>query len=519
MSSRRDSIVRKLVKSGAFLFFGLVFELVVSFLAKVIIANALGQFNYGSVALGVTILAFSSTLVILGLNTGVGRYLPRSDDLSERRGIIISGLQLFLPPALLLGVVITVFAPTIATVGFGEPSMAPVLRVFGPAIPLAAFINYVVGCGQGQQTATPKVVIRNVTLPLFRFGGIAVALTVCGAGVVCSDLLGVSYAYLVSYVVAACLALYYLLRYTPALEFDTPAVLQRRELFMFSLPLVITAAMTHVFSDLDTLMIGYFETPAEVGIYQVVYPLGELLTMTLVAFRFIFIPIVSELDATDERAEMHRLYKIITKWVTMITLPLFLVLALFPRLAINLTFGAEYNGGALALSVLAVGFFIHTVAGLNSGALTSIGKTRLIMYDNIFIAAVNVVLNLLLIPRFSFLGAAVATLLSYTLLNLLYSVQLYAEAGIQPFSTALLRPVGIALVLVGIIYVGARRLLVVDAVALVGLGILFAVTYFFIIVRFGGIEEEEIMLVMSFEERFGVDIGPLKRVGRWLLPE
>jgi len=520
MSEQTDNRIRTILKSGGFLFLALGFEMGVSFVAKLLIGNVLGPFNYGSVALGITLMGFSSTIVLLGLHTGVGRYMPRYDDPAARRGLVVSAFQLFLPIALLVSGGIVVFAPTIAAVAFSEPSLAPVLRVFGVAIPLGALVNFASGCAQGNKTSLPRVVIRHITLPLTRFGGIVVALTVCGAAApLCSEVVGVSYAYLASYIIAGSIAGYYLLRHTSLASFELPAPSKHQELLAFSVPLVITAVMTHVFSDLDTLMLGYFKDPAAVGIYQVVYPLGELLVISLTAFRFIFVPILSELHAEQNYSDMQRLYKIITKWVTMGTLPLFLVLALFPRLVINLTFGAAYNAGSLALSVLAVAFFVHAVAGLNSGALTSIGGTRIIMYDNVLVAAVNIVLNVLLIPPYGFLGAAVATAVSYFLLNGLYSVQLYRRTGAQPFSPALLRPVAVALGLVGIVYTLGRALFEINTVMLVVFGILFVLGYGVAILRFGGIEEEEVMLVLSFEERFGVDLGPFKAVANRIIPD
>jgi len=43
------------------------------------------------------------------------------------------------------------------------------------------------------------------------------------------------------------------------------------------------------------------------------------------------------------------------------------------------------------------------------------------------------------------------------------------------------------------------------------------VGYGVVVLRFGGIEEEEVMLVASFEERFGIDLAPLKRFARRLM--
>lgn len=510
-AAERDSLVRTLVKSGTLLAVGFALELGISFLAKLVIAQTLEPVQYGAVTVGVTTLGITSTVVLLGLSRGVGRYVPRYDDPAERRGVFVSAFQLAMPLAVGAGLAIVLGADVLARDVFSDPSAAPVLRVFGLAVPLAALVNLTVGSAQGLKSSTPKLVLRNLTLPVVRFAGIAVVV-VLGARTV-----DIAWAYLASYVVAGVLAVYYLLRYTPLPARTTGYVAKHRELLRFSLPLVVSAAMVHVFSDLDTLMLGWLGDLAAVGVYGVVYPLAELVTVALAAFRFVFMPIISELEAASADAEIRRVYQVISKWVTMATVPAFLVMLLFPRLVINLTFGAKYNDGALALSVLSVGFIVHAVAGLNTEALVSIGRTRDVMYANVVTAALNLVLNLLLIPRYSFLGAAVATTLSYLALNLLASGQLYRLTGVHPFSEALVRPVAVGVPLVAVVTLLGRRFLVLTPATLLGLGVAFVLVYGLAILRFGGIEEEEVMLVLSFEERFGVDLGPFKTVANRLI--
>lgn len=506
-----DTFFRTLLKSGTILFIGLAAEMGISFVAKLVIANALETSAYGAIALGVTVMGITSTLVVLGLANGVGRYLPRYDDPGARRGLLVSAYQLVVPTALAAGAVVAVFAPEIARIGFSDPSVTPIIRIFGLAIPLAAFINLTIGSARGLKSTAPKVVIRNLILPLSRLAAVVVVLYLG------QEAIGVAWAYLLSYAIAGSLAIYYVVRHTPLLSLDTPAIGKYRELLSFSLPLLVSAMMVHVFGQLDTLMMGYFVSTSDVGVYNVVYPLGELLTLSLATFRFVYMPIVSELDAESNYEEMKRVFQVITKWIAMMSLPVFLVIGLFPRIIINMTFGAKYNAGAIALSILAVGFFIHTVAGLNSETLTAMGRTRTIMWDNVAVAVLNVVLNLLLIPRYSFLGAAIATTSSYIALNLLYSYQLYSATGIQPFSRALVFPATVALGLVGLIYAVGTTLFDPGVPLLVAFGFVFAVTYGIVILRFGGVEEEEVMLVLSFEERYGVDLGPMKTVANRLM--
>ncbi|ELZ35989.1 polysaccharide biosynthesis protein [Halorubrum distributum JCM 10247] len=133
------------------------------------------------------------------------------------------------------------------------------------------------------------------------------------------------------------------------------------------------------------------------------------------------------------------------------------------------------------------------------------------MWDNLVVGIINAILNVALIPTYGFLGAGIATAISYIVLNLLYSTQLYRRTGIHPFSTGLIRPGIIAIALTTITFWITRTFFSVTIPLLVAMFTVFLFAYGLIILRFGGIEEEEIMLVLSFEDRFDIDLGPLKK--------
>ncbi len=509
MSSDTDEALTTVASGGSIVLLGLVLELGISFLAKLVIARVLGPVNYGVVSLGVTTMIVVSTLVLLGLHTGIGRYLPRFDDAAQRRGVLVSAFRIAVPLAVAAGGAVYAFAPVIATEGFGDPSVSPVLRVFGLVIPLAAVMKLAIGTSRGLQQALPKVYIRNLALPIVRFGAVIVVLWL-GFGAI-----GVAWAYAAAYAGAAGVGLYVLWRDTALFSRGETATPMHRELLVFSAPLVISSAMTFVFSDVDTFMLGYFSSTGDVGVYNTVYPLAHLLVVPMSSFGFIVMPVVSTLHERGDRDTMRQLYQITSKWIFLGAFPVFAIVVLFPTHAIGLTFGPEYVGGDLALVVLAGAFFTHAIAGPNFDLLTSIGRTRLIMYDDTLVAILNIVLNLLLIPRYSFLGAAVATAVSYVLMNVLYTLQLYFETGIQPLTPALVRTAFIATTTVAVLYGTVRTLFAVTVPVFLGTVVVFGLVYLLVVARFA-IEAEEIELLLQFEERFDLDLGALKRVAGWL---
>ncbi|MCO8246708.1 MULTISPECIES: flippase [unclassified Haladaptatus] len=509
MTEKVKKISQTLASSGAILFGGMILQLSINFGSKLLIARTFGKVDYGGVSLGITLMTMVTVLTLAGTDTGIGRYLPRFEDDGRRRGVLLSGFQIVLPFAFIAGCLIFLFSSTIAGTVFNDSNLSPIIRAFGFAVPFMAFVKLTIGSVRGLEDSLPKVYLQNIAVPVSRFGMIIGAILL-GLGAV-----GIAWSYALSYGIAAMLCLYYLYRRTPLLA-DIKPVGMHKELLVFSAPIMITATMNMILSNIDIFMLGVFSSgTGDIGIYNSVYPIAAMLAVVLTSFGFIFMPIISKLHSNGDFTEMRRMYQVVSKWVFLATVPLFLVLVLYPDVVIRNTFGAEYSPGALTLALLSIGFLAHAVAGPAGNALTSIGKTKLIMVDNITVAMVNVALNLVLIPKYSYFGAAIATTAGYLMMNSLYLIQLYRTIGIHPFGRSLFRTTIAALVAAGIAYGGSWILLGdVTLVQLIGAFVLFCAIYLLLIVVLGGIEEEELALVEGFENRFGVNLTGAKQLAR-----
>lgn len=496
-----------LLASGVVLLLGLAIQLGTNFLTRIFVARAFGAADYGAISLGFALLTTLSILVTAGVDTGVGRFLPRFEGRARRQGVLVSAFLVVLPVAVLAGIVTAVGADYLATTVLGDAAVTPVLRVFAVAIPGAALVRLTVGSVRGMEQSLPRVAIQNVAVPVVRLGLVGVVLLI-GA-----DIVAVSWAYATAYGVASVLSVYYLVTRTPLFAERDYEPMYRR-LLLFSLPLLVTTAMKMVLSNLDTFVLGVFGSTGDVGAYNAAYPLASLLTVGLSAFGFVFMPIVSGLDARERSEEFNRSYRVVSKWVLAITLPLALVAITYPRPVLGATFGLEYERAATALTVLAVGFFTHAITGPSGNALTALGETGSIMWDNVVVAAVNLCLNIALVPQYSLLGAAVATAVSYALLNALYLAQLYRATGAHPFRSETLLPalgaVGLWVTLFGGLpaVTGGRVPLLVTGAFLLTYPVLFAVL--------GGVEEAELAVLRDVEERTGVNLAPVRRLVRLL---
>ncbi|WP_264555310.1 flippase [Halocatena marina] len=506
MGNESSGRLGRFLKGSSIIFVGFIIQLGLGFVGKLLIGRLLGNVNYGLVNIGVTVMSTAGIILLLGLDTGISRYLPRQERSADRRGVLVSAFSVVMPVALIAGVLMAVFAGDIASIIFKDPAAEPIIQIFAMTLPVMILIRLTGGTIRGQQEALPRVLLQNIGLPVVRFGLIVVVVLALGLGAG-----GVSKAYLGAYALIGLGALYYLYRYTNLFD-RTPATPMRRKLLVFSAPLIIASTMNMIHANIDVFILGFFQSTGEIGVYTAVYPLSKLLKVGLTTFGFLFMPLISELHSNGERGEMRRTYQIVSKWVLLMTLPVLLVYLTYPDIVIRYTFGPEYISGGLPLAVLSIGFFAHTVSGPSGDTLTAQGKSKLVMIDNIVVAVVNVGLNLILVPRYSVLGAAIATTVAFLAMNSLYVIQLYRSIGVHPFRRATLGPaLGSIAVWVGLTQLVGAVWTVTGPLFLL-LTTVFGVVYLGLILVLGGIEAEEVDLIEKGEERTGIDLGGLRAV-------
>ena len=109
----------------------------------------------------------------------------------------------------------------------------------------------------------------------------------------------------------------------------------------------------------------------------------------------------------------------------MIGLPISVGMFILARQIIVFVYGDKYYGSAIALQILAWFVFIKFLSYLSGIVLSSIDRQYLRMYSQGISAFVNISANLILIPVYGLVGAAIATLLSEFILFL--SSQVYVS--------------------------------------------------------------------------------------------
>jgi len=282
-----------------------------------------------------------------------------------------------------------------------------------------------------------------------------------------------------------------------------------KKLLLFSLPLLLVDISYRVMGWADTMMIGYFMLEDFVGYYQAAKPLSLFIGIGLSVTLFIYSPIAANLYAKGKVKENQVIFTVITKWICFGTLPIALTFFFYPRWVLNI-FGAEYTAAIIPLQILTVMYFINNFLGPNGATLTAYGETRFLMYATGGAALLNVIMNGLFIPYYGIIGAATATGLSITSINIIRVKKLKDISGIHPIRLQIMKPLFLSIVL-SFIFAYLIRYIIPINMVLVGINtVIFYGLFFLSIIATKSIANDDIKLLLLLEKKIGLDMSRLK---------
>ena len=163
----------------------------------------------------------------------------------------------------------------------------------------------------------------------------------------------------------------------------------------------------------DTVLLGYLDTAYAVGLYSVAVRIYETMKILLSAALNVTIPRFCYYYNNGHHKEFKRLLNKIVNVVFIICVPALIGLIILSEEIVELIFGRAYLSAVLALQLLS-GALIFAVPSilLSQCVLISMKKERVIFKATIFGAILNVLLNLILIPRYAHNAAAFTTFVS-----------------------------------------------------------------------------------------------------------
>jgi len=433
------------VARGAIInFSGILSRMAFLYVYTFILARALPVEDLGSYFLMVTMINLLGLAAMVGLDLGVVRFVSLfagEKKFGLARQVVRYGLMFGLPVGAAFATMLFLAAPAVSERLFASsPGSVTALRVFALSIPFLVAARIFNATTQGMHRMQYQVYSRDIGEQVFKVA-LSVAALALGAG-----LLGVVWANVAALALATGVSLFFALMVLPkpapgqpATEAEGVAESPVRAVLRYSYPLALASILVALWLQADTLLLGYFGTTTDVGYYGVAIKLAIFGSKIITAFGTVFTPIIADLWNRQRAGELQVLYRITTRWIFILSLPIFLLMAIFAD-SIMRIFGAGFTAGSVALVLLATGQMLNAATGAAGLMVLMSGRSRLELLNVATTLAIDVALCVTLIPSYGLVGAAIANMVSLAVVNIMRVIEVWYFMRMHAYDRSYFKP-------------------------------------------------------------------------------
>lgn len=507
-----ENSVKTIAKGSIIYIVGLFCAYFASYVYRIILATWLGPESYGFLSVGFALVGLVGGIVGLGLSEGVYRYVSYYNTLKNPekvRGTFLSALKLTIPFSILSAATVFVFARTIANYFFHSPNLVPILRLFSIVIPLTLIMSSYLQVARAHKKLQYEVISQSLVENVVKII-CTLFLLIGGYG-----LIGAAFSYVISVLVATIFAAYFVEKKVCRLLFGkVKAIYNLRELATYSAPLFLVNLIAPITTTIDSLFIGYFMGGYAVGIYNIALPTAQLTKIAFPALTVLTLPIFTELLANKKILDIEGVYKVITRWIFIITLPLTLGVIVFSKQIVNLLFGNAYSYATVSLIILATGYFVYSITGPARNLLNALGRTEYALINCMITVAISVTGCFFLIPKIGIAGAAIYTAASFATTNVLALIELNKFMRVWPFTRKWIRPAFCGIIAIMVLYFLTKSFNLSSVFLLLLVGLCFFVLYVELLLVFRVLESEDLLILNIVFARIGLKSAFLEKILR-----
>ncbi|WP_394740089.1 flippase [Natronococcus roseus] len=376
----------------------------------VALARLLDPEGYGLMFLALSVIGVVKIFSQLGISSSASRYVANYKETNS--GQIPHILRFsFLLNLIILLVVCIVFLLLHSHLAalIGEPDLIPFLLIGVFYIIFSTSISFTQDILQGFEAIKASAVltgIRGAIRPILAIGFVLLGFGALGAFV----------GYILAYAIGGIIGLIYTYnQYYRGKEQTQREKGIRRRIIEYSVPITATSTAKVLDNHIDVLLIGFFLNPTAVAFYTVSKRVIGFVEAPMSALGFTLSPTFEAQKAKGNEDTAARIYEKALSHGLSLYIPASAGLILISEPFVILVFGEEYIGATPVLQILAIYAVLVSIVKVTGNGLDFLGRARARAIARGITATLNVGLNIVLIPTIGVIGAAIATVVTYSI--------------------------------------------------------------------------------------------------------
>ncbi len=420
------SIYKQLARGAGAVFVVHVAGTALGLVGQVLLAHWLGVADYGSFVYIHSWSILLGNIAGLGLTPAILRFLPSYAARGQGRryrAYLANAGRWSLATSVLLGVGIWLLASKGYLGRYGD-----VWRIGVWLVPAYAILNLHMQEGRAQGRVILAMAPQNLLMHASMLLGAGLLLTVRGS----IDARGALAAFAAGLLLVALVQGILLRRTRPVLPAGEDAAGLLGEWFRVGMPLFLVLVFMYLLTKTDMLLVGAMLGQEAVGIYSAASKMAATVTFAFFAVNSAGAPMIAALFASGDADGLKRMVRRTSRWIFWPSLAIAGGLMILGKPILSL-FPNEFLAAYGDMLILCAGYLAMGSMGLAASLLNLTGNERWSAFIYGGTVALNLVLNLVLIPRLGSQGAALSTAIAMLVLTLSFCLVARRRLGIDPF--------------------------------------------------------------------------------------
>jgi O-antigen/teichoic acid export membrane protein len=383
--------------------------------------------EYGLLQFALPVVGVVAIFGTLGLPKSTARYVTEyaEQDPGQVPHVVGRALRFLLVLVAVVGTVLALGADALAN-WLNTPEAAPFLLAGVAYVAFRSFSNIAGLLFQAFNRVDYKAVVT-ATTAVVQFTA-AVGLVLLGFGA-----LGAFVGYVAGTAAAAIIGLL-LLKWRFLADYEAAPEMEEgltRRLLEYSIPLTATRGANVLDKKVDAILVGALLNVTAVAYYALAKQVADFASMPATAFGFTVSPTIGEQSAGDHPDRATSLYQESLRYILLLYVPACFGIVLVAEPMIQYVFGSDYLPAVPVVQVFAGFVLVNAINQMTSDALDYLGRARSRAIVKSAMAVANFLLNLALIPLLGVLGAAIATVVTYSIYTFTNVYVIHSELGLD----------------------------------------------------------------------------------------
>lgn len=174
-----------------------------------------------------------------------------------------------------------------------------------------------------------------------------------------------------------------------------------------------TSCAITVYTNLDNVMLGFMQTDVDVGYYNAAVKIKIILVSIVTSLGTVLLPRATYYIENGLKDEFFRITHKAINFVILFASPLMLYFIFFAREGVLFLSGNAYEGSIIPMQIIMPTLLVIGLTNIMGiQMLVPMGKEKIVLYSVVSGAVVNLIANIILIPKMGASGAAVGTLIA-----------------------------------------------------------------------------------------------------------